>query len=336
MNVDAQHEGPSRIPRPHDTLWFFDGNIVLVTDTYLFKVHKSLLALHSSVFKDMFDVVGADRTNAEERVGGDHQEMYEGIPSVKLVGDKGEDVSHLLRTIYERRYFDPNNDKTPIEVITALLTLSTKYDFKDIRKDLVVQLSRLYPTTLKEYDAISEAPDSMAFGEYDDARSAILLKAAFSANIEFLLPVLFLAGSDIATDAIFDLDLTPDCARTLIRGRMLLDIELSKLISDLPEDLFKIQELKGKREIECCLMKKPCLSTARFIHLSKLINTIFVRTNGKLLVEDHLSEVCGGCKSAVEKWIDDKRERIWDDIPASFELSEWSVLRNNLQELVES
>ena len=88
-------------PQPHELLWFSDGNVVLATDQYLFKVHKSLLALHSSVFKDMFELLNVDGSNAAEICVGSEQDVYEGLPLVTLVGDKGEDVVHLLRTIYE-------------------------------------------------------------------------------------------------------------------------------------------------------------------------------------------------------------------------------------------
>ena len=42
-------------PQRHDILWFPDGNVVLATDAYLFKVYKGLLSMKSSVFRDMFE-----------------------------------------------------------------------------------------------------------------------------------------------------------------------------------------------------------------------------------------------------------------------------------------
>lgn len=106
MDVDAQLQRPQTSPKPHNFLWFTDGNVVLATDTYLFKVHKSLLAVHSSVFKDMFELpnVGHDSSNLEGPGRSDAafaSETYEGAQVVTLVGDKGADVAHLLRAVFE-------------------------------------------------------------------------------------------------------------------------------------------------------------------------------------------------------------------------------------------
>ncbi len=146
-------------------LWFPDGNVVLATNSLLFKVHKSILSLQSSVFKDMFDLPTVDGSHPVQGTVGIVPEMYDGLPLVTLVGDKGEDVAHLLGAVYKRRcvlffracvliplnilgsyYRHDKNDASP-RTVAALLVLSTKYDFSDIRADVVVQLSRFYPMT---------------------------------------------------------------------------------------------------------------------------------------------------------------------------------------------
>ncbi len=72
---------------------------MLATDKFLFRVHMGVLSLHSSVFKDMFGLPTVDGPIA----GGMAPEMYGDLPLVTLVGDKGDDVVHLLRAAYERR-----------------------------------------------------------------------------------------------------------------------------------------------------------------------------------------------------------------------------------------
>lgn len=104
MDVDLEPENAQKSPpKPHDVLWLHDGNVVLATDTFLFKVHNSVLSMQSSVFKDMFELPTIDGANASSGGAGMAPELYEGLPLVKLVGDKGEDVAHLLRTVYERQ-----------------------------------------------------------------------------------------------------------------------------------------------------------------------------------------------------------------------------------------
>lgn len=103
MDVDAEHENAPKVPVPHESLWFPSGNVVLSTELILFKVHKDILSMQSSVFKGMFDFPAVDGTQMIENGAGDIPELYEGLPMVNLVGDKGEDVMHLLRAVYERQ-----------------------------------------------------------------------------------------------------------------------------------------------------------------------------------------------------------------------------------------
>lgn len=107
MDVDARNEGTDHpnTPVPHDILWFPDGNVVLATDAYIFKVFKGILSMHSSVFRDMFELQTVnDSTAGRGGDGGIAPELYEGLilPLVTLVGDKGEDIAHLLRSIFDR------------------------------------------------------------------------------------------------------------------------------------------------------------------------------------------------------------------------------------------
>ncbi len=103
---------------------------------------------------------------------------------VSLAGDRGEDVVHLLRAAYERgcvssnwhlffnRLILPLQDITTKTtttrhsqvVVTALLILSTKYDFAVIRRDVIKHISRHYLTTLNEFNALTLASAPNLFG----------------------------------------------------------------------------------------------------------------------------------------------------------------------------
>lgn len=70
------------------TLWFKDGNIVLQTRSKQYRVHQSVLSVHSSVFRDMFSIPQPDE-----------QKTIDGCPVVDLV-DPSEEWDTLLELMY--------------------------------------------------------------------------------------------------------------------------------------------------------------------------------------------------------------------------------------------
>ncbi len=100
--------GTNNIPsvKIHDKLWYNDGSIVLATDVHLYRVHKSILAKQSTVFRDMFH--GSGNSGDESMEGSSAcvdscSEQWDGLPLVKLVGDEDEDVCHFLMALYDRK-----------------------------------------------------------------------------------------------------------------------------------------------------------------------------------------------------------------------------------------
>ena len=71
------------------TLWFADGNTVLIAGGVAFKVHLGVLVRHCSVFKDIF----ATPQPADA-------ERYQDCPVVRLY-DSPEDLTQFLITMYD-------------------------------------------------------------------------------------------------------------------------------------------------------------------------------------------------------------------------------------------
>lgn len=68
-------------------IWFDDGNIILQAENISFRVHKSVLALHSTIIRDMLLVAGP-------------LEHDEGCPVVVMEGDFAQEWEELLLLIY--------------------------------------------------------------------------------------------------------------------------------------------------------------------------------------------------------------------------------------------
>ena len=100
----AQGSTPDNVCQDrHEKLWLADGNIVLASDytdtpekqgKLLFRVHQSVLAMNSPVFKDMFEVVSDGTADGES-----HNEMYEGVPYI-VIPDPAEHLEVLLGMMY--------------------------------------------------------------------------------------------------------------------------------------------------------------------------------------------------------------------------------------------
>jgi len=333
MDVDLQHKIPPEAPKPHEVLWFPEGNVVLATDSLLFKVHMGILSLQSSVFKDMFELPNINCSVAGQSVGsaGIAPELYEGLPLVTLVGDEGKDVEHLLRTIYEHHYYHRDDDNTPLEVVIALLLLSTKYDFQDIRNDVIIQISKHYPMSLRDYDSIGDFT-SLLFGVEQWDCHFPLLMAAFTADVDVLLPTLYMACSDYSIEGIFNqAELMPtECLRTLLKGREILEKKTNIFISELPNDL------KEGAWMGDCSRNQLCLKNARYSRLSGLISTIFGDTRGSKVVAGYLNDICADCSSSVAHAIENKREEMWASVPSCYGFPGWDVLQRKLKEIAQT
>ena len=74
-------------------VWFDDGNIILQVENKKFRVHKSILALHSSILSDMF-MLGKPDADMES------DSVEDGCPVVEMKDDSASEWEELLSLIY--------------------------------------------------------------------------------------------------------------------------------------------------------------------------------------------------------------------------------------------
>jgi len=88
---DAQEDAQIQPPK-RSTFWFDDGNVILQAENTQFRVHRSLMSLHSNVFKDMFSMPQPTDTMTMRSV--------DGCPVITLF-DKASDLEYILSIFYE-------------------------------------------------------------------------------------------------------------------------------------------------------------------------------------------------------------------------------------------
>jgi len=91
-DVNATPRDSTIVLQKDTHVYLDDGNIVLVAGMTCFRVHRSLLAKYSPIFRDMFSLPQPE-----------DQEMYDGVPMVELQDDP-DILRALLRVFYEPLY----------------------------------------------------------------------------------------------------------------------------------------------------------------------------------------------------------------------------------------
>jgi len=260
----------------------------------------------------------------EYNAAGMEKELYEGVPLIVLAGDKGEDVVHLLRTVYEHGYYISSSDDHPIEKITALLLLGTKYDFKDIRMDVMNHLLRHYPPSLSEFVAVND-DSAWSFQNVRCCHHFELLKVALAAEADSLLPGLYYACSDYPIHSIFNnlgKDLDALSLRTLLEGRELL-----------AKAARSVQWIYITESERCVKFHRvvPQADFNRFRFEEPNPSEIFDTTNLKKIAGQKLSahwpdRLCQACRPETECLVDEEREEVWGELPSYFGLPSWNIL----------
>ena len=97
MDVDEsrshQAEGMNHEPTSKqlqdDVFWLEDGNIILSVQSKLFKIHKSILSLHSPFFKEMWDLPQPESAP-----------QMDGVPILEMNGVESENWKDFLELLH--------------------------------------------------------------------------------------------------------------------------------------------------------------------------------------------------------------------------------------------
>lgn len=171
--------------------WLSDGNVIIQAESTQFRVHKSVLSMHSTVFCDMFMI---PQPHGQLEV--------EGCPIVHL-SDTAGDVDCLLRAFYGRSvsvstslfvnrmiFFDITSydSKKPQEFafLAALLRLGKKYDCVMLFADALDRLQTSFSSNLSIFDSRRSSRTIIFYiGLYFD-----IMNLAQELGIQSILPAL--------------------------------------------------------------------------------------------------------------------------------------------------
>jgi len=236
-----------------------------------------------------------------------------------MSGDTDEDIIILLRTIYERNFYDKYR-KTDINVILGLLRISSKYEITSIRSDVIQQLKSCYPSTLADFDELNHKQPSyspvLMIGstgkEILPEDSFRLLELALQTKARSIMPLLFYSCACTDIDAITIMVATGLLCST---DALKLLVGRHKLIVSFHVGMQTLRQTQGM----CC---SRMIST-QLGGSSSWVDIPYGIVELKLLQ----SRVCSDCRKIMKPKIQKIRQEYWDEIPRAFGLGDWESIQ---------
>ncbi|KDR77419.1 hypothetical protein GALMADRAFT_65536 [Galerina marginata CBS 339.88] len=156
--------------------WFKDGSIVIQAESTQFRVHHSVLSLHSTVLKDCFQLPQPDG-----------EPTVEGCPVLHL-SDSPKDIEHLLSLFYA--LYDTADFRKPIPfaITSVTIRLGRKYDLVRFVEDAIGRLNHGFPKTLQNWDEVDHTQ------VFTDAKGLLfdIINFAYEFSLNSVLPCAFL------------------------------------------------------------------------------------------------------------------------------------------------
>ncbi|PPQ82404.1 hypothetical protein CVT26_013319 [Gymnopilus dilepis] len=205
--------------------WFDDGNIILQAENTQYKVHRSLLANQSVVFRDMFSM--PQPANPDP--------VVDACPVVPL-SDKAADIEHVLSLFYDNFKAHDMREHMPFPLLAAILRIGKKYQIDHLQNEGLHRLRKEFPTDFAYWN--ENCVEVVAIKSLGDHLEAII-NLAHELSVQSILPALYICYlSAVKMDDILygtkDIDgvsirLNEEAARQCLKGRNRLILELFNL-----------------------------------------------------------------------------------------------------------
>ncbi|KAF9783235.1 hypothetical protein BJ322DRAFT_1069780 [Thelephora terrestris] len=194
---------------PHGTLNFEDGNVEVLCGNTLFRVHTSILSLHSPALRQMFP---------QENLA--TVESPNGCPRI-LSPDKATDFAALLKTVYLPGF--PEREKVPdFDTFSSLLRITAKYEMPAVRPQLLKVVHDAYPETFEGVTPTRPLGESVFSGPTPHPNE--VLNLFVQQDLTSALPMAYYMAVRRGVDSLMDrrlpqsATLSPDVLQTAIKG----------------------------------------------------------------------------------------------------------------------
>ncbi|KAF8216782.1 hypothetical protein K438DRAFT_1658264 [Mycena galopus ATCC 62051] len=310
----AKRQRTEDAPITRSELWNSDGSVVLQAANMQFRVHWSVLARNSSVFRDM---QGLPQPPGQPAV--------DGCPIVEL-SDDPEDVERLLNVLYSPTFL--NKKLLPLPVIGALIRLGRKYDFKDLFDSAVTYLQSDHPMTIEGYDAMGNKFNSI---EYNSSLEVDIISLASENSNLSVLPCAYFGVIDVhSLNELFDgiprKDGTVARLSALDFRRCVIAREILLIKQYQPGYTFG-WALEWEFSDECATLKR-CRTQREEILRYYLadVGVWALRPPSSL----NWVKLCAACTGHMQECMTTGRKKIWDELPGLFDLPPWSELQSDI------
>ncbi|KAJ7620546.1 hypothetical protein DFH06DRAFT_1234189 [Mycena polygramma] len=312
----SDSESQSSITR--SGIWHNDGSVIFQAETTQFRVHWSVLSLHSGFFRDMRDLPQPL-----------DQPSLEGCPVIEL-HDSAEDVTHLLNALYNQLLFSEKSLSFPF--IAAIVRMGRKYDFESLFAAAAQRLAYEYPTTLEDYQTLTSANNvdySSTRIDHYPGMSLDLIPLAREHGLYSVLPCAYLRAVLYNNpEKIMDgipgphgrrITLSSQDQRVcILAGRKFLEAQWKHRDS--------WEWLSLEYHLDTCTGDASC-----DVRKKKWFRGVVRK--GHPLVPFRLASgagLCGVCERHHVAIMADGRRKLWDELPSFFGLPPWSELKNDV------
>ncbi|KAF8989951.1 hypothetical protein BDQ17DRAFT_1314076 [Cyathus striatus] len=308
-------------PSRHTKFWFDDGSVVLCVQSTLFRVHRSILCIHSEVFKGMFEIPQPEMP-----------EKFDGCPYVELP-DELKDIETFMTVLYNPLCWDQNNSTCEEEVTFAMsiLKISNKYGCHLLHKKAVSILKEQIPTDISNCEQVVQCHQLITH------TVAGLLSLAREANLRILMPcVIYLlwARQEPATliksvRAMSPEDTQWEDVAVSLAGR-------ATLLTVQRDDMFKfVCNFVPSTSCQARIRSGPSIGSSctltydknSLLRQSKLY--AFELSNWK---DGILKTLCEACRTQANEVYNEGLQKFWNTLPGAFGLESWEVLEKEAKD----